>query len=54
MESSGKVDGKVAPGLHRSFFRGYQKPFTRVPYEKIGKCIIVNMLISSEILIGLT
>ena len=54
VESSGKVDGKVAPGLHRGSFRGSQKPFTGVPLGKIGNCIFVNMQISSEVLIGLT
>ena len=43
------VLGKVAPGLHR----GSQKR-CKGSMRKFGKCIIVNMLISFEMLIGLT
>ena len=35
MESSGKVDGKVAPGLHTGGVRGFQEPFMMVPSEKL-------------------
>ena len=50
MESSGKVDGKVAPSLHKGDFRG---SMYKGSIGKIGKCIIVNMPMSSEMLIGL-
>ena len=54
MELSCKVDGKVAPGLHWGSFRGNPKAIYGGSVEKIGKCIFVNMQISSEMLIGLT
>ena len=50
MESSGKVDGKVAPSLHKGDFRG---SMYKGSIGKIGKCIIVDMPMSSEMLTGL-
>ena len=63
MEASGKVEGKVAPDLHTGRGEGGSKSHLRgfVPkaiYEDsigiIGKCIIANMPIFSEMLNGLT
>ena len=54
MESSGKNDGKVAPGLHTGGFKGSPVAIYDGSIGKIDQCIIVNMPISSEMLIGLT
>ena len=50
MELSDKFDGKVALDLHTGAFRGSQQPFMMVHRKK---CVIVNMPISSEMVIGL-
>ena len=55
MELSGKVNGKLAPGLHRvGGVQGVPKAIYEGFIGKIGICIIVNMFISSEMFIGLT
>ena len=60
MESSGKVDGKVrrvstGEGRGGGEVQGVPKVIYEDSIGKIGNCVnTVNMLISSEMLIGLT